>query len=241
MSKIKVVFWYTTAYLLLLFTYPVIFYPKYLNYRKKTQKREAFSYLFMHRLAKVLFYATGSRIEIRGLENIPKDGPALFVSNHQGHMDSLIIEAFINKPKGFISIKEYQRAFILRTWMKHMGCVFMDRGNIRQQFMCIAQATENLKNGQSMVVFPEGKMNDGKETFEFQKGWLRMATKSRVPVVPITIKDSYKVISYNGRRLSPAKIECIISKPIDTSFVKKSEENDFVLKVRDVILENLSA
>ena len=147
MSKIKVIFWYTAAYMLLVFTYPVIFYPKYLNYRKMEQKRAAFSYLFMHRLSKLLFYATGSRISIKGLENIPKDTPVLFVSNHQGHMDSLIIEAFINKPKGFISIKEYQRAYILRTWMKHMGCVFLDRADARQQFMCIAEATENLKSG----------------------------------------------------------------------------------------------
>ncbi len=241
MSKVRALFWYSAAYMLLFFTYPFILFPKYLNYRKKIKQRELFAYLFMHTMAKALFFATGSRIKVRGLENIPKNTPVLFVSNHQGHMDSIIIEGFINKPKGFISIKEYQRAYILRTWMKHMGCVFMDRSDIRQQFMCIAEATQNLKDGHSMVVFPEGKLNDGGETLEFQKGWLRLATKSKVPIVPITIKNSHKVISYNGRRLKPARVEVTVSKPIDISDVKKANEAEFIDNVRNIILQNLIA
>jgi 1-acyl-sn-glycerol-3-phosphate acyltransferase len=241
MSKVRVVFWYAAAYLLLLFTYPVTLYPKYLNYKNKTERREAFAYLFMHRLSKLLFYATGSRIKVRGLENIPKDTSVLFVSNHQGHMDSIIIEGFINKPKGFISIKEYQKAFILRTWMKHMGCVFMDRGDVRQQLMCISEAIQHLKSGHSMVVFPEGKLNDGKETLSFQKGWLRMAVKSKVPIVPITINNSHKVLSYNGRRLRPSKVEVIVSKPINIEGIKKADETEFINNVRDIILQNLTA
>ncbi len=241
MSKVRVVFWYSTAYLLLLFTYPLIVYPKYLNYRKKTKQRTTFVYMFMHFLSKALFYATGSRIKVNGLENIPKNTPVLFVSNHQGHMDSLIIEGFINKPKGFISIKEYQKAFILRTWMKHMGCVFMDRQDLRQQFTCIAEATQQLKDGHSMVVFPEGKLNDGGETLEFQKGWLRLATKSKVPVVPITINNSHKVLNYNGRGLHSARIEVTVSKPIDISDVKRSNEAECIENIRNTILKNLIA
>ena len=44
------------------------------------------------------------------------------------------IQGFIKKPKGFVSIIEYQRAPILRTWMKYMGCVFLDRNNIKKTF-----------------------------------------------------------------------------------------------------------
>ncbi len=241
MSRIRVVFWYTIAYLILLFTYPIIWYPKYLNYRNIIKSRDTFSYHYMQKFAKILFYATGSRITVQGLENIPKEGPVLFVSNHQGHMDSFIIQGFIKKPKGFITITEYQRALILRTWMKYIGCVFIDRSDIKQQLECINQATDKLKSGYSMVVFPEGKLNDGKETLKFQKGWLRMATKSGAPIVPITIKDSYKVLSYNGRRVRPTKVECIVSKPIDTSQIKRADESEFILQIREVILNNLSS
>ncbi len=52
-----------------------------------------------------------------------------------------------------------------------------------------------------MVVFPEGKLNDGAQTFNFERGWLRMVTNSGVPIVPIAIKNSYKIISYNGKAI----------------------------------------
>ena len=240
MSRVRMVIWYTSAYLYLLITYPAIWGSKFLNYRNKVELSEVFAGLFVQKFAKIMFYATGSRIKIRGLENVPKDSPVLFVSNHQGHMDSLIIQGFIRKPKGFITITEFKKAPILRTWMKYMGCVFIDRSDLRQQFLSINQATDKLKGGYSMVVFPEGRLNDGKDTLKFQKGWLRMATQSGVPIVPVTIKNSYRVLSYNGTRVRPTKVECIISEPITAFGLKKSEESEFILKLRNIILDNLN-
>lgn len=241
LARLRIIFWYTGLYLFLVITYPILLYPKYLNFRNKIESREIFSYYFMQKFAKLMFYTSGSRMKIHGLENIPKNGPALYVSNHQGHMDSIIIQGFIKKPKGFLTITEFQKALILRTWMKYMGCVFIDRSDMRQQLTCINQATDTLKSGHSMVVFPEGKLNDGKETLKFQKGWLRMATKSKVPIVPITLKDSYKVLSYNGRRVHSARVECIISEPLYTDNLKKADEGEFILKIREIILANLNS
>ena len=234
-------FWYAAAYFVLFFTYPAILFPKYFNYRNNQKLSEYFASIYVQKLAKILFYATGSRIKVRGLKNVPENGPVLFISNHQGHMDSLILHGFIKKPKSFVTITEYKKAPMLRTWMKYMGCVFIDRSDIRQQFFCINEATEKLKGGSSMVVFPEGKLNDGKETFKFQKGWLRMAVNSGVPIVPVTINNSYKVLSYNGRRVRPTKVECIISEPIYATGLKKAQEQEFVEKLRDIILSNLVA
>ncbi|MCK5128759.1 MAG: 1-acyl-sn-glycerol-3-phosphate acyltransferase [Clostridiales bacterium] len=239
MANVRRVMWFAAAWSYLILTYPVILCAKYFHLRGKIDKRNALSNVIILRLSKLMFYLSGSRMQIVGRENIPKDKPVLFVSNHQGHMDSFIIQGFIKKPKGFVTITDYQRAPILRTWMKYMGCVFIDRSDIRQSFQCISQATENLNNGQSMVVFPEGKLNDGKETFEFQKGWLRMAIKSGVPIVPITIDNSHKILSYNGKRIHATRAKCIISKPIETSNLKKANEKEFLQHLRDVILSNL--
>lgn len=239
MYRIRTIIWYATAWTYLALTYPIILRVKYLHVHNKIKERDELANLIVLRCARLLFYISGSRLIISGQENIPKDGPVLFVSNHQGHVDSLVLQAFIDKPKGFITIKEYQKAPILRTWMKYMGCVFIDRKDIKQSLLCINEAINNLNNGHSMVVFPEGKLNDGGETLEFKKGWLRLATKSGVPVVPITLKNTYKVLSYNGRRVSPAKVECIISKPMETHNLTKADKSDFVEKVKEVITKNL--
>ncbi len=230
--------WFATAWTYLALTYPIIWRAKYLHNRNRVSERDKLANIIILRFAKLMFYITGSRLRITGRENIPKDEPVLFVSNHLGHMDSLIIQGFIKKPKGFVTIIEYQKQPILSTWMKYMGCVFIDRDNPRQSLLCINEAIDNLNNGQSMVVFPEGRLNDGGKTLEFKKGWLRIALKSGVPIVPITLKNSHRIVSYNGKKVHPSKVECIISAPIETKNIKKVDEWEFVQKIKNIILEN---
>jgi len=239
MARVRAVAWYSVAIICLIVSYPGIFYARYLNLRGNHEKRNFYSNVVVSRIARVIFYMTGSRIKITGKHNIPKDSPCLFVSNHQGHLDSVIIQGFIKKPKGFVSISQYQRVPILGSWMHHMGSVFIDRGDIRKTFKTINEATDIISSGHSMVIFPEGKLNDGKETLDFQKGWLKMVRKNQIPVVPVTLKDSYKILSYNGKSMRPSRIECHISKPIFTEGLKKADEEEFLNTLRDIILEKL--
>lgn len=237
MARTRMLVWYALTILFLVFSYPTIFYARYLHYVQKYARRDWFANIVLSRMARLIFYMSGSRIKLIGKENIPKDEPVIFVSNHQGHLDSIIIQGFIRKPKGFVSIKEYERLPILGSWMTYTGSVFIDRGNLRQTFLTMNQAIDNLNRGQSMVVFPEGKLNDGIRTFEFERGWLRLATKSGVPIVPITIKGSYKILSYNGRRMRPSRIECIISKPIRNYDLRRENEREFIDNLRSIIME----
>ena len=239
MARVRAIAWYGVAIICLIASYPSMFYARFLNYRHNYARRNWYANIIVSRLARIIFYMTGSRIKVIGRENIPADMPCLFVSNHQGHLDSIIIQGFIKKPKGFVSITQYERVPILGSWMTHMGSVFIDRDDIRQTFNTINTAKKNICNGNSMVIFPEGKLNDGKETFEFQKGWLRMVRNNNIPVVPVTIKGSYKILSYNGKSLRPARIECYISEPIQTGNLKKSDEELFLNQLREIILDKL--
>ncbi|MEX1376151.1 MAG: lysophospholipid acyltransferase family protein [Eubacteriales bacterium] len=238
MARVRAVAWYGAAIICLVVSYPSIFLARYLNYRGSYARRNWYANIVVSRLARVIFYMTGSRIKIEGREKIPTT-PCLFVSNHQGHLDSVIIQGFIKKPKGFVSITQYERVPILGSWMQHMGSVFIDRNDIRQTFMTINKAADIIGTGHSMVVFPEGKMNDGGETFDFQKGWLKMVRQNKIPVVPVTIKGSYKILSYNGRSMKPARIECYISEPMPTEHLTKSDEEQFLNDLRQTILSKL--
>lgn len=239
MIIIRTIIWYSIGWAYLVLTYPVLLRVKYLNIRNNNEKRDKLAFRSTTILAKLLFYVTGSKIKIIGLDNIPADEAVLFVSNHQGHMDSVIIHAFINKPKGFISIVEAFKFPILSTWMKYMKCVFIDRNDARQSLECINQGIDNLKNNHSMVVFPEGKLSNSKTVGEFNRGWLKLATKSGVPIVPITIKNSYKILSNNGSKVSAGLVECIISKPIYINSLKKRDEIEFINNLRAIIQKNL--
>lgn len=236
---LRTVLWYSAGWTFLIVTYPMQWLIKYYKQKGRNDRSYTLADKMTVRICRVLFYLTGSKVKITGLENVPKQGAVLFVGNHQGHADSLIIHGFINKPKGFVSIIEVLKIPIINGWMKHMQCVFIDRKDVRQSAGCINQAVNNLINGHSMVVFPEGKLSDGVEANDFQRGWLKLATKSGVPIVPISINGTYKVLSKDGSRVGAASVECVISKPIMTDNLKKADEADFIEKLRATILEHI--
>ena len=239
MDQTRMIIWYVLGFLYLLITYPAILYAKYLHHIKNYAKQDRYANVMLAFICRVFFYLSGSRVKVIGKENIPKNKAVIFASNHQGHLDGVIIQGFIKKTKGFVSLKEFGEFPILGSWMRYVDSVFVDREDTRQTLLSMDQAVVNLNRGQSMVVFPEGKLNDGAQTFNFERGWLRMVTNSGVPIVPITIKNSYKIISYNGKAIHPARVECIISKPVETLGLKRSGEKAFLSSLRDIIMAHI--
>lgn len=236
---IRTFLWYTMGWTYLVITLPVLARVKYLEKQGRLLERDNLASAFTMHFTRVLFKLSGSKIQIKGEENLPKDSPALFVSNHQGHMDSVIIHGFIRIPKGFVSIVEVNKFPILRTWMRYAKCIFLDRSDPRQSLVCINKGVQFLKEGHSMVIFPEGMLSNGDEINEFKAGSLRLALKAGVPIIPITIKGSYQIMSKAGKNIRAAKIECLISKPIETSGIDKSGEKELMKLVRDTISKKL--
>lgn len=189
--------------------------------------------------ARSLVNLTGSSIVVKGEENIPKDKPVLFVSNHQGNFDIPIFLGFINKPKAFIAKKELQKIPFISSWMKHMQCVFIDRSDIRQSLRQINEAAENLKQGYSMVIFPEGTRSKGDAMSEFKPGSLKLALKAQVPIIPVTIRGSYKIMEQHGFIMKPAQVEIIISKPVATGELAREEITNLPSKIQNIIASNL--
>ena len=116
----------------------------------------------------------------------------------------------------------------------------MDRNDLRQSLKCINEGIETLKSGHSMVIFPEGKFSDEGTVSEFKPGSLKMAIKAGVPIVPITIRGSEKIMNRNIlNKIRPAKVEVIISKPIYTGDIKSKDERELAVSIRNLIVDNL--
>jgi 1-acyl-sn-glycerol-3-phosphate acyltransferase len=180
----------------------------------------------------------GVKVDIIGIENIPKE-ECLFVSNHQGNADFLLLMAKLDKHLGFIAKKELLKIKIVSMWMKEMHCVFLDRDNIRESLKGINEGAENLKNGYSMVIFPEGHRSKSHKLGEFKKGSMKLAVKAGVPVVPLVVDNTFKVFEEKKGRLTKTKVTLSILKPIDVKTLTKEEKTDLAEIVREKIDEEL--
>ncbi|MGY0375041.1 lysophospholipid acyltransferase family protein [Clostridium sp. JNZ J1-5] len=202
------------------------------------EKAEKFLHSTVFYWAKQVLKKAGVKVKARGVENVP-DGACCFVANHQGNFDILAILAAIDKPMGFIAKKEMAKIPLISRWMRNIRCVFIDRKNVRESLKAINEGANNLKNGYSMVIFPEGTRSKSHNIGEFKKGSLKMATKAKVPIVPITIDGSYKIFEEHNGWLRKGEIKLTIEKPIYLEKLSQEEQKNLSEIVKAEIVKNL--
>ncbi|MDD7756228.1 MAG: lysophospholipid acyltransferase family protein [Clostridiales bacterium] len=166
---------------------------------KKYNSIEKFRFIKSH--AKRSLDLVKIKINVIGKEKVPKE-EVLFVLNHSSMLDSYILVSSIVKPVGVIiaDVPTWRHIPIVSHWLNMMKCVYIDRENNREGMKSIIQASENIKMGQSMAVFPEGDLTWVKDPHalisDFKPGALKIAYKAKCPIVPMVIKNSRG--TYNG-------------------------------------------
>ena len=148
-----------------------------------SQKRQRISIRVIQGIFRFILKLAGVRITIEGLEQVPKDRAVLYVGNHRSYFD--ILTGYVTVPglMGFVAKKEMLRYPLLRTWMKDVNCLFLDRENIKEGLKTILAAIEQIKSGVSVWIFPEGTRGEGEllDLMEFHEGSLKIAEKSGCP------------------------------------------------------------
>jgi 1-acyl-sn-glycerol-3-phosphate acyltransferase len=184
---------------------------------------------------KMMIGCTGSKVKVEGIENIPRDEGVLIVSNHQSNFDIPLLLGYLNKPIGFIAKAELKKLPIVPDWMEQMHSVFMDRSDRRQSLNAIKEGIDKLKNGHSLVIFPEGTRSKSSEIGEFKSGSLHLATKSGVPVIPVRIEGTYNILEANGNRIKPANVTLKVFPPVYPEQIGITDPKELTNYIKDII------
>ncbi len=209
------------------------------------ERKDRMSYAIVTWALRVLRFLAGTRVIVKGKENIPKDQAVLYVSNHRGFFD--IVIGYINIPPlaGFISKKEIKKVPILAQWMVRMNCLFLDRDNIKEGLKMILEGVEKLKSGISIVIFPEGKRaktDDGMR--EFKEGSLKMAEKSGCPIIPVAFNNTSAVLEDQFPRIKKATVIIEFGEPIYVDKLDKEEKKHLGAythdKVKAMVISNMN-
>ncbi|MCT4543423.1 MAG: 1-acyl-sn-glycerol-3-phosphate acyltransferase [Vallitalea sp.] len=233
----RTIFWFIAFWFYLLLTFFSRIRYWYLGKIGNKEKQSEILYKTVTSWAKKMVKLTGSNVTVKGLENIPERN-VLFVSNHQGNFDVPILLGYIPKLKGFVAKVELEKLPIVNGWMKKLGCLFLDRKDPRQSLKIILKGINYLKEGHNLVVFPEGTRSKSSSIGEFKKGSLKLATKSGVPIVPITINGSYKILEEKNR-IRKNNVNIIVHPPIYMENLSKEEQDQLATKVHEIIKSGL--
>jgi 1-acyl-sn-glycerol-3-phosphate acyltransferase len=187
---------------------------KLCNYAKYTDTYpEAEKWGHIQHILRLAIKGGNIDLKITGLENIPAENGFMMYANHQGMFDVLAIAATCENPMGAVLKKELYDIPFLHQIAVCTKSFAMDREDVRQSLTVIQNVTEEVKNGRNYLIFPEGtRSKQGNQMLEFHGGSFRCATKSKCPIVPIALVDSYKVLDQKGS--APVTVQLHYLKPI---------------------------
>lgn len=211
---IRTIIWFLYFALYLLVVSPFLKKADRLKKNASQEDYDAYIHGMAKRWASSLIRVGGGNVSVYGLEHIPEDEPVLFVSNHQGNFDIPVILSNVPRKTGFISKIEVMKLPMIRSWMSHLDCVFLDRKDRRQAVKSISAGAESLKNGHSLVIFPEGTRSKGRPVQAFKTGSFKLATKSGVPIIPVTIEGTHAMMESKNNRITPGDVSITFGEPL---------------------------
>lgn len=195
---------------------------------------------FMQFSFRLVSLPLGIRLDVIGRENIPSDGPCLFIGNHRSYLDVILAYPLFPSMTGFVAKNAFTKVPVLPIWMRRLYCQFLIEGDIRQNLQSILAAIENVKQGVSMVIYPEGKRGTGedeRELLEFHEGSFKIATKTKCPIVPVAVTGTRECFEQQFPKVRPGHVTIEFGKPIEVSGMSREEIKGIGAKCREVIRE----
>lgn len=125
---------------------------------------------------RVILFICGTKLTIIGEENVPKDQPVLYIGNHRSYFDIIITYSRCPRLTGYVAKDSMKKVPLLSTWMTRLHCLFINRSDVKEALKTILAGIDNIKNGISMCIFPEGTRNKTDDLMlPFKEGSFKMA------------------------------------------------------------------
>lgn len=235
MNMLRTVLFFLWMWLLLFFTILLFIPLMLLSLPGLGSLKRGFVHMVTQSWARHLIASGGSRVEIRGEENIPRGRAVCVVANHQSNFDIPLLMAYLPFTPGFIAKKELARVPFFNSWIRTLNSVFIDRKDIRASVTALSRAADGVIGGKSMVLFPEGTRSRSGVPGRFHAAGPRTMAHKSVLFLPITIFNSREMFE-KQKRIIPTKIRMEIHEPIQGS---PENAKTVSARLRDTILNPL--
>ncbi|HVF88400.1 MAG TPA: lysophospholipid acyltransferase family protein, partial [Pyrinomonadaceae bacterium] len=176
----------------------------------------------------------------RGREHLDPKQTYIFISNHRSFLDTAALFYHTGHRIGILAKKELLKVPILGYGMGYVNIMAIDRSNRERALTTVRAATERIKSGVSFGVFAEGTRARPGELLPFKKGAFYMATEAGVPIVPVAMKNTDKLMGKGTGVSRPGTMEMVILPPVETEGISTDEDvKRLIERVRMQIAEEL--
>ena len=229
-----------TAFLYLILSIPVLLVLLLIR-KKKPEVCDKVSRSLIRWIFRVILFFSGTKITVKGQENIPKDRAVLYIGNHRSYFDILVTYTTVPGSCGFVAKKELSRIPLLKNWMELIHCLFLDRSDIKQGLQMILSGCEEIKSGTSICIFPEGTRNKGEELtmLPFKEGAFKIATKTGCPIVPISMNNTAEIFENHFPKIKKTHVVLEYGTPIYPNELDKDVKKHIGSYVQNIMDETI--
>ena len=193
--------------------------------------------------AKAALWLAGIRLKLENLDRAFAPPTAVFVCNHVSNIDPTAL--FGTLPRIAVILKEsLGRIPVLGYVMGLGGFIYVNRADRESRRKVMEASVATLRNGVSLLVFPEGTRSNDGNLLPFRPGPFSMAIEAQVPVVPITVHGSRQLMPKGRNWIRPGEVTLQFHKPIPTKSLTAQDRGDLMARTRAAMeqaLEKLGA
>lgn len=164
--------------------------------------------------SKLMCWLSLVSVSVEGRGNIDSKTSYMFVANHQGAYDIFAVYGWLGHNFKWMMKRSLERIPLVGFACRRAGHIMVDHSSAAAVRHTIEDAEKTLRDGMSIVIFPEGARTYTGKVGPFKKGAYSLALEFNLPLVPITIDGAFKVLPRTARLPRPGKIRLTIHPPI---------------------------
>ncbi|MBQ8822949.1 MAG: 1-acyl-sn-glycerol-3-phosphate acyltransferase [Lachnospiraceae bacterium] len=207
---------------------------------RDAKETEESTYEYLRNVVETMKRASHVRTEVHGLENLPQEGGYVMYPNHQGKYDAYSIVTVHEKPCTVVMDKAKSYDLFINQVIDLVKGKRLDKQDVRQSLGIILEVTKEVEQGRRYILFPEGEYDKEKKNSlrEFKAGCFKASLKSKTPVVPVVLIDSYK--AWNSSCFGTVTTQVYFLEPILYEEYKDMKTKQIAELVRERIQEKIN-
>lgn len=167
--------------------------------------------------ARLILSAAGVNVQIIGFENIDPDRSAILAANHQSQFDIPAVLGYLPIQFRWLAKKELFKVPLWGYAMRRAGYMPIDRSHPKKALRSLEEAAKKIRNGTSILIFPEGTRSCDGKLLPFKPGAIVLALKSGCPIVPMAIVGTRETLPRGSLWAKPGDVKIRIGKAIETT------------------------
>jgi len=184
----------------------------------------------------LILVTSGIRVKVEGLEHVNLRETAIYCANHQSAMDIPILFVHLPVQFRFVAKRSLFKMPFLGWHLRRSGHIAVERERPREALKSLQQAADQVREGKSVVLFPEGHRSRSGQIGPFKAGSFYLAILAGVPIVPMTINGTRHILKPDTYHVRPGQTEMIIHPPVPTRDLTLKDVETLSERVRTQIV-----